>query len=69
MKTYKVSAVVTISIQTEVEAESEKEALEVADGRPMCGLMDPERLGQSINEYWFHSGEIDGAACKLHIED
>lgn len=66
MKIYTVSALVTISILTEVIAESEEQALEIAEERPMqsfcnsCSSKDPD-------DQWVFGGELDGTACDLTI--
>ncbi len=66
---FTVSAQVTISIYTEVEASSAKEAEEIALARDMCSLTDPQRHGESADEVWFHSGEIDGEAQIFWIKE
>ncbi len=69
MKKYRLSAQVTISLSTIVEAESEEQAIEIADGRPMCSLPSHEHSGDSEDEVWVHSGEIDGTACHITVEE
>lgn len=66
---YRLSARVTISLFTDVKADSPAQALEIARGRGMCRLMDPERLGQESTEVWFHSGEIDGTPQNIQIDE
>jgi hypothetical protein len=64
---YRVNALVTISIHTDVEAESEQEAYDLAYDRPMqsfchhCAGGDPE-------EVWSTSGELDGEPINLAAE-
>lgn len=69
MKRYTVNATVTISIYTEVEAESEEEALELAEGREMCSLVPPSRMGSRSDEVWCHCGELDGTPQDLRVEE
>lgn len=65
---YRVSAVVTISILTDVEAADPKEAELAALDQPMqefcfqCSDTDPE-------EQWVTSGELDGEPKKLRVEE
>jgi hypothetical protein len=60
MKPFTFTGTVTISIHTEVEAETEAEARKIAFSRGFCNISQPQRHGQSANEVWVHSGEIDG---------
>jgi hypothetical protein len=62
---YRVGAIVTISVSTVVEAETEAQALEIARGRDMGQIID-----QSFeDEVWKTSGEIDGDPCDLYVEE
>lgn len=62
MKTYKLSGVVTISIFTEVEANSLEEAIQIAENRGIeaCRFGDKEQAG----EVWV-SEEFDGMPDKI----
>jgi hypothetical protein len=65
---YRFKAVVTISISTVVEAESEEQAKEIAMDRPMCNLGEPRRHGCTDEDSWVHSGEIDGEPQEIEVE-
>lgn len=69
MKKFNVSARVTISIYTVVEAEDEEQAKSIADERGMCSMGDPHSYGDKPEKVWCHSGEIDGVACDLFAEE
>lgn len=66
MKRYTVTAIVGISVSTVVEAESEEEALEIAEGRPMQHL--PANDSANHETEWCHSGELDGRPVELMVE-
>lgn len=66
---YRVVGLVTISMSTVVEADSKDEALEIASGRDNCQLLGAERMGESENEVWVHSGEIDGCVEDIGIAE
>lgn len=55
-----VSGVVTISMYTEVEADSKEDAIDIAESRDVCSLIAPEQMGDTDDSVWVHSGEIDG---------
>lgn len=57
---YRVSGKITINCFTDVEANSPDEAKELARDRENCSLIDIERIGESSDEVWSHSGEMDG---------
>lgn len=68
MPKFTLSAQVTISIHTVVEANSEEEAIQIAEDRPLCTLMDCGRMGEHVEEVWFHSGELDGVPQDISID-
>jgi hypothetical protein len=70
LKKYRVCAQVTISIYTDVEAGSRKEALEIAAGRDMAAIHHAVYDTAAIAAAeWVTSGELDGEPCDLRIED
>ncbi len=62
MKKFNLSGVVTISIYTEVEANSLEEAIQIAEGRSI----EAYRFGdkEQASEVWV-SEEFDGMACNI----
>ncbi|BES72214.1 hypothetical protein RE428_32320 [Marinobacter nanhaiticus D15-8W] len=64
---YRAVGSVTISMSTAIEADSEEEALEIANSRGNCTLIDPERMGCSEDDVWVHSGEIDGVVEAIEV--
>ena len=72
MTKYHVTAMCTISVTTDVEAESEEEALEIAIDRGMQDLCYQCSGGQwsslDASREWVTSGEIDGKPFNLMIE-
>ena len=69
MQTYRVSARITISVYTDVEADTPEEAMRLSKDRPVCSVGDPSQNGESADEYWLHSGELDGVPQYLTIEE
>lgn len=69
MKKFTVSALVTISLHTVVEADNEEEAIKIAEDRQLCSLMDCDRMGESVEEVWFHSGELDGIPHEIKVDN
>jgi hypothetical protein len=67
MATYVVVAEVTVSIRTEVEAESPEKAMEIAEGREMSRLCHHCATGEPEKE-WVAS-ELDGSPEKIRIGD
>lgn len=65
---YLVSATVTISLHTKVEADSPEEAQRIATLRDLCGISTADSYGESAEEVWHHSGELDGEPCDLRVE-
>ncbi len=63
---YQVSAFVTISISTYVEAGTEEEAIELAADRPMAAVNHGG--AEDEDSVWLTSGEMDGDAFDLRIE-
>lgn len=61
---YNLVATVTISIATEVEAESLEEAKKIAEDRP---LMQIGRSPESSSEVWM-TGELDGSPQNIMEE-
>lgn len=66
-KRYTVSAMVTISIHTEVEAKSKKEAIKIAEGRSMTDIIDGDRTATPSDECWVTSGELDGIPMNIEV--
>ena len=66
MGKYTVRAEVTISVSTDVEADSEKEAVIEAAQRPMCTLYATNQNDPDTE--WVTSGELDGTPCLFKVE-
>lgn len=49
-------------------ADTEAEAREIAGDVPVCSLSDPCSHGDTENETWVHSGEIDGQPEIVRVE-
>lgn len=62
---YLVTAEVTISVSTLVAASSREEACRIADERSMGTIQDGECFGDTLDDVWLTSGEIDGPAKNL----
>lgn len=69
MAKHRVIGLVTMSMSTLVEADSKEEAIEIARERDVCDLLSPERMGQTDEEYWVHSGEIDGEVHEFQVQE
>lgn len=67
MKKYVVSAEVTISVYTTVEASSKKEALRIAAKREMSGL-SRNAFYPCGDEAWV-TDELDGTPCNFIAEE
>lgn len=67
MKTFRVSAEMTISLVTVVRAKSKEEALELVAARPVIGLCH-QCAGGFQSEEWITSGELDGEPTKLRVD-
>lgn len=68
MPKYRVSAAVTISVWTEVEAESEEQAKATAEDRPMQRLCHQCADGRGSRSMWRTSGDLDGSPHELTVE-
>jgi hypothetical protein len=64
MKTFLVTADVTISVHTVVKAPSRKAAIEIARERGMQSLCNQCAIGTALDE-WTTSGELDGEPKNL----
>lgn len=67
MSKYTFGALVTISVSTTVEADSEEEALDIAEGRDMQGLC--HYCARSKGDFWSTSGELDGTAVDISLDE
>jgi uncharacterized OsmC-like protein len=61
-------ATVTISVHTDVEADTLEKAIEIAEERSLCTVGDPGMYGASSEHEWCHSGELDGTVEDIHLE-
>lgn len=68
MPKYRVTALVTISMNTEVEADNPQEACDLAEERATQGLCYQCANGRGIDEEWRTSGELDGSPHDLRAE-
>jgi hypothetical protein len=68
MPTYLINGTITISCYTRVVAKNDEEAKKIAAARGNCSLMDCERMGDSEDDVWCHSGEMDGTPEITDIE-
>lgn len=68
MPVYVVSAEVTISMYTEVEADSPEKALEIAEGRDIKRLCIHCSGDDDKREEWVTSGELDGSPTKMKVD-
>lgn len=66
---YLISGSITISMHTEVEADSKTEALQIAALRELCSLSNPYMHGETAEDCWCHSGELDGEVEVLDVEE
>lgn len=57
---YRIKALLTISVSTDVEADSIEEAREIAADRPIIDLCHQCSVGDA-DEQWVTSGELDGS--------
>lgn len=69
MKRYIVTAEVTISMHTIVEAESDEEARSIAEGRSNKHLCHQCAGDDNASEEWCTSGELDGSPERLRVEE
>ena len=68
MKRYTFTALVTISISTEVKAHSEEDAFRIAESRGMQSLCY-SCASQDATEQWVTSGEFDGEAQNIQVQE
>ena len=68
MPKYIVSGIVTVSIYTEVIAETEEEALKLAGDQPMMSFCNQCSRGTPEDE-WVTAGELDGEPQELRAEE
>lgn len=69
MPKFNVLAEVTISVFTEVEAATAKEAMEIAEGRELPSLCYQCGGSDRAGEEWATSGELDGSPVKMRAEE
>lgn len=62
---YTVGAMVTISVFTEVEADSAEKAVEIAEDRGLVGLCHQCGDDRTASAEWVTSGELDGTPYDL----
>ncbi len=62
-------ATVTISVHTDVEADTLEKAIEIAEERSLCTVGDPDMHGSSPEFEWCHSGELDGTVEDIRQEE
>ncbi len=67
MKTYTVTAVITISLHSEVEAESPEEAERLAENLELPTMCN--QCAGSKHDGWATSGEYDGIATNVEVEE
>jgi hypothetical protein len=63
MRKFRLTASVTISVYTEVEAETLDEAIKLADQR---SLMDVVKSGGNSEKYTWMCDELDGTPYDIH---
>jgi hypothetical protein len=68
MPKYTISGKVTISVYTEVVADTEEGAIEEANERPMMSLCH-QCAGGIPSDKWVTSGELDGTVEELKAEE
>lgn len=72
MPKYLVMAEMTISVHTEVEADTLEEAIEIAQGRPVMGLCHQCAASAGSShadlEEWRTNGELDGEPARIQAE-
>lgn len=69
MSKFLVRAEVTISVLTEVEADDESEANEIASQRDLIHLCHQCASSRDIDSEWVTSGELDGSPMKFSVEE
>lgn len=68
LRTFHLTAEVTISLSTVVQARSLKEAYALAEDRPLIGLCHQCASGTDTEE-WVTSGELDGEPRNVRLAD
>lgn len=63
MKTFNLTATVTISVYTEVEAETLEEAIKIADERHLMSIVP--NGGDTASDTWM-ADELDGMPVDIH---
>lgn len=66
MPIFKISGIITISCYTDVEADTEEEALQIAEDREMMEL--PFNNAYGSDEYWI-TDSLDGRPREIHISE
>ena len=71
MPRFIVTGEMTISVHTEVEADTMGEAIKIADGRPAMGpcYHCARSASEESEEEWRTSGELDGMPVNLRAEE
>jgi hypothetical protein len=67
VRSYRLIGTVTISVSTIVEAETEEEAVALAQERSVMGLCYHCADGHGICKEWVTSGELDGEPTNLEV--
>jgi len=68
---YRVVGTVTITVLTDVEADSPAAAAEIAEGRPLMGLcwQCASGRGHEKDSEWRTSGELDGEPTVIEVDE
>jgi hypothetical protein len=69
MKRFRVAGVATISVHTDVDAETPEEAIQIAKWRPMQRLCFQCSGAEGADDEWRTSGELDGEPDELEAEE
>lgn len=69
MPKFQVNAMLTISVITDVEADSREEAKEIALARSVIGLCHQCSGTRTVDEEWCTNGELDGTPFDLSTEE
>lgn len=69
MPKYMVTSAITISMHTEVEADSAEEAKEIASQRGIMSMCHSCARSDGDDEEWRTSGELDGEPVELFAEE
>ena len=68
MPKFCISAQMTISVSTVVEASTEEEAIEIAKGRPNQGFCHQCGGNEDVDQEWQVGGDLDGDPVNLRAE-